>query len=180
MEKAHVGDETGLEFLPTSPNIRNLTAATLYPGIGSFEATNVSVGRGTTKPFEHFGAPWIDGRELAKRITLVNLPGVEVEKTKFTPRKDRYKGQVCEGVKIEITNRNEFRPIDLFVHTVGILRELYPGDFVMRWREIESVTGSGSLMKLLDTGHSVETILMLIHENALKFEDKARRYLLYK
>ncbi len=83
-------DETGLEFLPTSPNIRNLTAATLYPGIGSFEATNVSVGRGTTKPFEHFGAPWIDGRELANRITLVNLPGVEVKKTKFTPRKDRY------------------------------------------------------------------------------------------
>jgi uncharacterized protein YbbC (DUF1343 family) len=169
-----------LEFLPTSPNIRNLAAATLYPGIGSFEATNVSVGRGTKKPFEHFGAPWIDGQELAKRITLLNLAGVEVEKTKFTPTKDRYNGQVCGGVEITITNRNQFRPVDLFVHTVGILRELYPADFEMRWREIESVTGSGSLKRLLDTGHSVETILMLMHEKASKFKDKARRYLLYE
>lgn len=173
-------DETGLKFLPTSPNIRNLKAATLYPGIGSLEATNVSVGRGTKKPFEHFGAPWIDGKELAESLNFVNLPGLEVKKTKFTPKKDLYRGQVCEGVKFKITNRYEFRPVDLFVHTVDILRDLYPEDFKMRWREIEFVTGSGNLKKMLKTGNSAETILFLMQEKAAKFETDARRYLLYK
>jgi uncharacterized protein YbbC (DUF1343 family) len=94
-----------------SPNIRSLTEALLYSGIGLLEATNLSVGRGTDTPFEVVGAPWIEPRGLAEALTRRNLPGVRFEPAWFTPTADKYARVACAGVRISVTDRNAIRPV---------------------------------------------------------------------
>ncbi len=173
-------DDTGLSFVPPSPNIRNLDAAILYPGVGAFEATNVAVGRGTKQPFRYLGAPWIDGKALADRLNFWNLPGFDIKPVRFTPKDDIYKGEVCKGIKISVTNRDDARPLDLFVHVFTILTEQYPDHFKPRWDEVARVTGSNELKKLTEMGQSAETILVILHEKAAAFEKSRKPYLLYE
>ncbi len=173
-------DQTGHKFRPTSPNMRTLKAAALYPGVGCFEATNVAVGRGTGSPFELFGAPWINREELADRLSFIIIPGLEVEAVKFTPKSDLYKGQVCGGIKVTIRDSHEARPFDLFVQTFMLLRELYPKQFVPRWPEIARVTGSDKFKEMVDLGHSAEAMLEIIHRQAEKFQEDVKPYLLYE
>ncbi|HMY71238.1 MAG TPA: DUF1343 domain-containing protein, partial [Blastocatellia bacterium] len=101
-------DETGLVWVNPSPNMRSLTEATLYPGIGLIETTNVSVGRGTDTPFELVGAPWMDGRKLAEALNAANLPGVRFVPVRFTPKASVHKDAECSGVNIIITDRSRF------------------------------------------------------------------------
>ena len=173
-------DQTGLKFVPTSPNIRNLRAALLYPGVGCFEATNVSVGRGTKTPFEVFGAPWIDGKVLAERLNFLMPAGIEVEDTEFTPNDDRYKGQLCKGVRIKVTDRDAARPFDFFIQAFATLSDLYPDQFKPRWEEIARVTGSNTLKTMLDQRQSAEAILEIIHERADRFAQERKPYMMYK
>lgn len=98
-------DETGLKFIPPSPNIPNLMAALLYTGVGCFEATNVAVGRGTDSPFELFGAPWINPKALCTYLRGQNFEGVLFEPVEFIPEKDVYAGEKCFGVKMLVTSR---------------------------------------------------------------------------
>jgi uncharacterized protein YbbC (DUF1343 family) len=107
-------DEAGWTFIPPSPNIRTLTGALLYVGIGCFEATNVSVGRGTDMPFEIFGAPWMDGAAVCAYLRTQKFQGAVFEPVTFVPTEDLYKGETCHGVRIRITNRNTIRPYALF------------------------------------------------------------------
>lgn len=173
-------NQTGLKFRPTSPNIRNLRAALLYPGIGAFEATNVSVGRGTKMPFEIFGAPWITGTLLAERLNFLSLGGVEFKPIQFIPQTDLYKGMLCEGVKIVIKDRNLVRPVDIFIQAFCALRDVYPGQFKPRWEEIERVTGSKKVRQMLEQNQSAETILFFIHHRSAQFEQERLPYLLYQ
>ena len=99
-------DETGQTWINPSPNMRSLTEATLYPGIGLLETTNVSVGRGTDTPFEVVGAPWIDGQQLAEYLNDRQLKGVRFVPIRFKPNASVYKDQDCGGVNIIITNRD--------------------------------------------------------------------------
>ena len=172
--------DTGLKFRPTSPNIRNVTAAALYPGIGSFEATNVSVGRGTGSPFVIFGAPWIEEKILLEKLNFVNLPGFEFRAARFKPRDDIYKGEKCRGIRVIVKDRNAARPVDLFVQTFKILKDLYPQEFAVRWDEMARVTGSDHFQTMIERGESAETILVQIHDAAKDFEEKRKPYLLYK
>jgi uncharacterized protein YbbC (DUF1343 family) len=172
-------DDTGIRFTPTSPNIRNLRAAALYSGIGAFEATNVSVGRGTKEPFEVFGAPWINGKVLAEKLNFLGLEGVRFKPLNFTPEDDLYKGESCGGVKISIADRDKIRPVDVFIHSFVILADLYPEKFAARWDEIERVTGSGNLKKMIEMRQSAEAILVLVHEKAREFERARKPFLLY-
>ncbi|MCX7975154.1 MAG: DUF1343 domain-containing protein, partial [Candidatus Aminicenantes bacterium] len=102
-------DETGLPWVIPSPNMPTLDTATVYPGQVLFEGTNVSEGRGTTKPFELCGAPWIDGYELAKKMNSLNLPGVRFREAWFTPTFSKYRGELCGGVQIHVFNRDLFQ-----------------------------------------------------------------------
>src|SRR5262249_364484 len=99
-------DWTDLEWINPSPNLRSLTAATLYPGVGMVEGANVSVGRGTDTPFELLGAPWIKGRELAAYLNARNISGVRFVPVSFTPSDSIYKGQLCSGVNIVLLDRS--------------------------------------------------------------------------
>ncbi|MBI2119318.1 MAG: DUF1343 domain-containing protein [Elusimicrobia bacterium] len=172
-------EDTNLRFVPTSPNIRNFEAALLYSGIGAFEATNVSVGRGTKKPFKLLGAPWMDGVLMAERLNFFSLPGFKIKPAKFVPKYDLYKGEMCKGIEVSVEDKNKARPFDLFVQLAVILRDYYPDKFILRWEEIERVTGSKEFKTWLEMGHSAETILFLVHERAAQFQETVKPYLLY-
>jgi uncharacterized protein YbbC (DUF1343 family)/CubicO group peptidase (beta-lactamase class C family) len=120
-------DETGLTWIGPSPNMRNLYAATLYTGLASFESTNLSVGRGTDTPFEHVGAPWIDGVRLSEALNARAIPGVRFYPVQFTPTSSKFANEVCQGVFIVITDRNAVRPVRLGVEIASALHRLFPG-----------------------------------------------------
>jgi uncharacterized protein YbbC (DUF1343 family) len=122
-------DESGLSWINPSPNMRTLYAATLYPGIGAFEATNISVGRGTDTPFEQLGAPWIDGPRLAEALNGRAIPGVRFYPVRFTPASSVFANELCQGVFVVITNRDAVRPVRLGVEIAAALRRLAPGEF---------------------------------------------------
>jgi uncharacterized protein YbbC (DUF1343 family) len=120
-------DETGLGWVNPSPNMRTLYAETLYPGIGAFEQTNISVGRGTDTPFEQIGAPWIDASKLADALTARRIAGVRFSPVQFTPTTGPYSGEACHGVFITVVERDAVRPVRLGVEIAAALLKLFPG-----------------------------------------------------
>jgi uncharacterized protein YbbC (DUF1343 family)/CubicO group peptidase (beta-lactamase class C family) len=122
-------DQTNLTWINPSPNMRSLTEATLYPGIGLLETTNVSVGRGTDTPFEVLGAPWIRGDRLAEYLNQRAIPGVRFVSLRFTPKASVFKDVECGGINIIVTGRDRFRPITTGIEIALALRALYPADW---------------------------------------------------
>ena len=122
-------DETNLTWVNPSPNMRSLTEATLYPGVGLLETTNVSVGRGTDTPFEVVGAPWIQGDKLAEHLNQRGLPGVRFVPVRYTPKASVFKDEACGGVNIIITDRATFRPLLTGIEMALALRKLYPNEW---------------------------------------------------
>jgi uncharacterized protein YbbC (DUF1343 family)/CubicO group peptidase (beta-lactamase class C family) len=119
-------DATGQTWVNPSPNMRSLTEATLYPGVGLLETTNLSVGRGTDTPFELIGAPWLDGRTFATYLNGRGLAGVRFVPVRFTPRASVFKGEECGGVNLIVTDRALFRPVRVGLEMAVALRRLYP------------------------------------------------------
>jgi uncharacterized protein YbbC (DUF1343 family) len=124
-------DETGLTWINPSPNMRTMYAATLYPGIGAFESTNLSVGRGTDTPFEHIGAPWIDGQRLADALNERQLPGIRFYPVAFTPTASKFAKEECQGVFMVITDRDAVRPVRVGVEIASALIKLFPGQLTI-------------------------------------------------
>lgn len=122
-------DRTGLHWIAPSPNMRRLTQALLYPGIGLLEGTNLSVGRGTDTPFEILGAPWCDGRRLWQRLMAAELPGVTFVPVRFTPDASKFADQRCEGVQIAITDRATFEPVATGIAIACALRDSFAADW---------------------------------------------------
>jgi uncharacterized protein YbbC (DUF1343 family) len=122
-------DSTNLTWVNPSPNMRSLTAAALYPGIGLLETTNLSVGRGTDTPFEVVGAPWIDGQRLAQLLNTRELAGVRFVPVRFTPSASVFKNEECGGVNVIITDRTRFRPVQSGLEIAVALRKLYPTEW---------------------------------------------------
>jgi uncharacterized protein YbbC (DUF1343 family)/CubicO group peptidase (beta-lactamase class C family) len=118
-------DETGLPWINPSPNMRNLLQASVYPGIGAIESTNISVGRGTDAPFEQVGAPWIDGAALSEALNARRIPGVRFYPVRFTPSSSKYAGEECQGVFIIVSDRSALRPVRLGVEIASMLHKLY-------------------------------------------------------
>ena len=122
-------DESGMPWINPSPNMRNLLQATLYPGIGAFESTNISVGRGTDSPFEQIGAPWIDGVKLADALNARQIPGARFYPVRFTPTASKFSGEECSGIFIVITDRQQLRPVRVGAEIASALWKLFPGKF---------------------------------------------------
>jgi uncharacterized protein YbbC (DUF1343 family)/CubicO group peptidase (beta-lactamase class C family) len=122
-------DETNLTWINPSPNMRSLTEATLYPGIGLLETTNVSVGRGTDTPFEVVGAPWMKGDKLADYLNQRGIVGVRFVPVRFTPKASVFKDEECGGVNIIVTDRSVFRPVTAGIELAVALRTLFPNDW---------------------------------------------------
>jgi len=124
-------DDTGLTWVNPSPNMRNLVAASLYPGVGAIEMSNLSVGRGTDTPFQVVGAPWVDGPRLAAALNERAIPGLRVYPVSFTPRASAFAGEACEGVFIVVTAREQLRPVRLGLELAAALHRLHPADFAL-------------------------------------------------
>ncbi|MDP9469079.1 MAG: DUF1343 domain-containing protein [Chloroflexota bacterium] len=177
-------DETGLPFVLPSPNLPTLDALTLYPGTCLVEGTNVSEGRGTTRPFELVGAPWLDPFLLAEELDRRNLPGVAFRPTYFTPTFSKHANVSCGGVQIHILNRDATRPVQLGVHLLHVLRDLNRDAFT--WREgregryaIDLLLGSDHPRRALDGGGGVAEVTAGWDEEARAFEERRRPFLLY-
>ncbi|OGR72516.1 MAG: hypothetical protein A2179_06900 [Elusimicrobia bacterium GWC2_63_65] len=173
-------DQTGVVWTNPSPNIRNVDAETLYPGLGCFEATNVSVGRGTSNPFLWFGAPWMKAGKIAKKLNKAGLAGVKFSVKRLTPDKDVYEGKLCEGVAVEVTDRPAVRALDIFTHAAYWLNKYNGKDFVMKPEEIRKMTGTGDLYDLLRSGARPAAVIAAFEKNNAQFKKAAEKYLLYK
>jgi uncharacterized protein YbbC (DUF1343 family)/CubicO group peptidase (beta-lactamase class C family) len=122
-------DQTGLAWVSPSPNMRNMNEATLYPGVGAIEGTNISVGRGTDTPFEHVGAPWVNGVQLAAYLNARSIPGVRFYPERFTPSSSKYANTECQGVFIVVTDRDTLHSVRTGLEIAAALYKLYPSDY---------------------------------------------------
>lgn len=171
-------DQTNQTWINPSPNMRSLTEATLYPGIGLLETTNLSVGRGTDTPFEVIGAPWLDGRKLALRLNSRAIPGVRFIPVLFKPNASVFKDETCFGVNIVIVDRTSFDSVRTGFEIAAALRDLYP-DKWQRDRYLRLLANS-SIFQQIDDGSTAEAIQKILDESVEKFKTRRADYLLYK
>jgi uncharacterized protein YbbC (DUF1343 family) len=172
-------DQTGLPWVMPSPNIPTLDTATVYPGQVYLEGTNISEGRGTTKPFELFGAPYIDGFELSEILNRLDLPGVIFREAWFTPSFSKFQGQLCGGCQMHITDRNSFAP---FLTTLWIIRtvmDLYPDEFSFYPDYFDKIMGNSEIRQALQSGLSPKEIVSSLESGLKEFEKLRKPYLLY-
>ena len=172
-------DSTGLKWINPSPNMRSLNAATLYPGLCLLEyAKNFSVGRGTDAPFEQVGADFIGGRELAAALNLRSIPGVRAYATSFTPTESNFKGVKIEGVRFEITDREQLDSTRLGLEVAVAIQTLYPGklDFAGNKRLI----GSDDVIRRIQAAEDPRLILQSFQDAVDAFVKLREQYLLYQ
>jgi uncharacterized protein YbbC (DUF1343 family) len=144
-------DETGLPWVPPSPNMPTVTTAQCYPGSCLMEGTNLSVGRGTTTPFELIGAPWVT-HELARRLRALDLPGVAFREAYAVPQFDRYAGQPVCGVQLHVTDRRRFEPLRVALEILTVTGALWPGRLTFSASHFDRLAGSGLLREALAAG----------------------------
>lgn len=172
-------DETGLPWVIPSPNMPTLDTATVYPGQVYFEGTNVSEGRGTTRPFELFGAPWVDGYELARKLNGLGLAGVTFREAWFTPVFSKFAGQLCGGCQVHVADRKVFRSFATALHAVKTVRDMYPDKFAFHADYFDKIMGTDKVRLALEAGEGVETILGSLEPGLAAFAELRRPYLLY-
>ncbi|MDP7437176.1 MAG: DUF1343 domain-containing protein, partial [Candidatus Marinimicrobia bacterium] len=180
-------DETGLPWVPPSPNIPNLETAIVYPGTVLIEATNVSEGRGTNHPFRWIGAPWIDSNELSESMNIKGLPGVTFSPIEFTPHSipgaapnPKNNTQTCHGVEIILTNRNIFSPVIVGIQLLQTISLLYPQKLEIKEAGLNRLFGSDRLSKSLGNSDAVNQLVVEINKESGQFRKSAKKYYLYK
>jgi uncharacterized protein YbbC (DUF1343 family) len=188
-ERAHWFDDTGLPFVLPSPNLPTLESCVVYPGMVLVEGTNLSEGRGTTRPFELFGAPYLDPNELAESLNSFDLPGVVFRPCSFEPTFQKHAGQMCGGAQIHVVNRPEYRPVAAAVAILYSARQLAPFDF--EWlpppyeyeyekMPIDILWGSDTLRDSIDSGLHPDEMLEVMSFGLDGFDALGERYLLYE
>ena len=180
--------ETGLPWAMPSPNMPLWETALVYPGMCLLEATNLSEGRGTTRPFEIFGASWIDGWQLCNRLNRLPLKGVYFRPIQFLPTFHKFSGEICEGAFIHVTDRDQFEPV---LTTIALLQEIvrqYPGKF--EWKQppyeyeyqklpFDILAGNTWLREAIIGLNPLDKIREQFREEVRQFEPTRREYLLY-
>jgi uncharacterized protein YbbC (DUF1343 family)/CubicO group peptidase (beta-lactamase class C family) len=170
-------DATGLTWVNPSPNMRSLTEAVLYPGMGIWETTNVSVGRGTDTPFEVLGAPWIDGQELSAALNSAGLAGVRFIPIEFTPDDSKFKGLKCGGVNVTITDRDRIDSFAIGLEIATVLRRLYPLD----WQAVRAdrLLINAEVFNAILDGKGRAEIHKLYEEGLKEFHERRKKFLIY-
>ena len=171
-------DDTGLTWINPSPNMRNLNQATLYPGIGAIEYSNVSVGRGTDQPFEQIGAPWIDGPRLAAALNARRLAGIRFYPIAFTPKASKYANEECQGVFMVITNRSALQPTRLGLEIVAALSQLFGDKYDLQntWR----LVGSQEILTRVRQGADPAAVAAEWAADEARWRRLRAKYLLYR
>jgi uncharacterized protein YbbC (DUF1343 family) len=180
--------DTGLPFIMPSPNLPTIDSCIVYPGMVLFEGTNLSEGRGTTRPFEIFGAPWLDNIKLIEKLKSAQLPGVVFRPLSFEPTFQKYKGQLCFGAQIHVSDPFAFAAVRTAVEILTAVKELNPDDFMWRtppyeYEEklfpIDILWGSDSLRTAVDQGRHTPEILAGTEKELRDFSANVTPYLLY-
>lgn len=170
-------DETGLEWVNPSPNMRSLTAALLYPGIGLLETTNVSVGRGTDSPFEVVGAPWLDGTRLAAVLSARKIRGVTFTPIHFTPASSTFAGERCGGVRLNVTDRDALAPVALGIEIAVALRDLHAADWKIE--KFLDLLANRDTFERLKRGETADSIVASWRNGLEEFRRRRAKYRLY-
>lgn len=170
-------DETGVPWVNPSPNIRNINQAILYPGLGLFERLNIANKRGLPSPFEMIGAPWINPGEFVENLNKYNIPGVNFTPIKFYPENHKYKGQLCGGIYITITDRKKIRPVNLGFIIILSLYNLYPEEFDID--KLWHITRSKKIISLIKNNSNIDILNNSWKESLAVFQEKRLKYLLY-
>ncbi|ALC92876.1 hypothetical protein AM500_17745 [Bacillus sp. FJAT-18017] len=178
-------DETGLFWIPPTPNTTGIDMATLYPGTCLVEGTNLSEGRGTTRPFEYVGAPYIDGYKLARAFNDKQLPGVLARPVSFIPTYQKHKEEACEGVQLHVVDRRELHSLKTGLALLEIIAELFPNDFAyVQYGEnqrymFDLLAGTDRLRNIILNGQ-VKDFLEQCEQQSEAFKKQRNPYLLYK
>jgi uncharacterized protein YbbC (DUF1343 family) len=170
-------DQTGLKWIPPSPNLRTVNEVFLYPGVEILQPTGVSVGRGTDTPFEQIGAPWIQSDALMRSLEPRQVPGIRFIATSFTPSEGLYSGNLCAGVKIEITDRNTFDPVRMGLEIADALHRQYPERF--RIIRLADLLGSEAAVEALIHYQPPADIIKSWDNDLKTFRALRVKYLIY-
>ncbi|MEW6302372.1 MAG: exo-beta-N-acetylmuramidase NamZ domain-containing protein [Verrucomicrobiota bacterium] len=170
-------DETSLPWINPSPNMRSLTQATLYPGVGLLETTALSVGRGTDTPFEVLGAPYIDEVKLAEELNRAGLPGVTFAPIKYTPVASVYKDKECHGVRVTLTDRERLQSVDIGIVIALTMQRLYPQDWDLA--KFDRLLGHQATIEAIRAGKSLAEIRAMWAADVEKFKERRAKFLLY-
>jgi uncharacterized protein YbbC (DUF1343 family) len=183
-------DRTVLPWVPPSPNMPTLETAAIYPGLCLIEATTLSEGRGTTRPFHLVGAPWADAEGVAARLRRLDLPGIAFRPTRFRPQFQKWAGQVCGGIELHVTDREALQPLRLGLEIVHAFRAHHPGDFAWRPDPYEFVadvpaldllTGSPAARLAIENGDSLADLCATWdHWRTTEFEPMLDGVLIYR
>lgn len=178
-------DETGLPWVLPSPNLPTLESTALYPGTCLIEGTNLSEGRGITRPFEIIGAPWLDPFEFAAEMGRRAIPGALFRPTWFAPTFSKHQGVTCGGIQIHVTDRGRVHPVALGVQLLDVVRNLGPEEFA--WRQGENgryfadlLFGSDRPRQIMDAGGRPDDVMNGWEQQQREFEERRAPYLLYR
>lgn len=181
-------DETDIPWVMPSPNIPTLDSATVFPGTVHVEGTQMSEGRGTTRPFELVGAPYVDAAELARSLEALNLPGVRFRPTNFQPTFQKHAGVTCGGVQIHVQDREEFKPVLTGVAIIKACYDSYGDGF--RWKEppyeyvfdknpFDVISGTDRMRKAFESGDSLQEIKESWQDSLGQFLVEREKFLIY-
>ena len=176
-DRGKMFDHTGRVWINPSPNMRSLTQALLYPGMGLLETTNLSVGRGTDTPFEVIGAPWIEAIDFARDLNDRGLPGVRFVPLQFTPDASKFAEQSCGGVNVIITDRSTFHPIRTGLSIAVALRHHYPEQW--ETRSLNRLLASAKTRDGILAEKRVEELREAYQQELDDFQSRRKRYLIY-
>ena len=170
-------DQTAQPWMPPSPNMRSITEAILYPGVGMLEYCQLSVGRNTGTPFEMVGAPYIHDIKLADELNKQNLPGVRFVPIRFTPPKYIFENQSCAGVNIILTDREKCNVIDIGISIAKILNRWYPEQFELK--KMKKLIGNQATLDAIEADKPLAEIKALWADDLKAFSERRNAYLLY-
>jgi uncharacterized protein YbbC (DUF1343 family) len=176
-------DETGLPWVRPSPNLPDLTSATIYPALVAFEGSNLSVGRGTTAAFQRFGAPWLDAREAARRLEAMHLPGTRFVVDSFTPRTagdNKYNDRRIAGVRIELTDRNRFEAGMVCAAILSVVHAVNPDSLRITNLTFDLRFGNAAIRAAIMRGEDPSPLMAKEETAAEAFANRARRYWMYQ
>jgi uncharacterized protein YbbC (DUF1343 family) len=169
--------ETGLPWVNPSPNLRSPTAAILYPALGMLERCNLSVGRGTGEPFEVFGAPWMDGAELARTLNAWGLAGLSFEPVRFTPAEREFRGQDCSGCRVLLLDREAYQPVATGLRIAAAIEQLWPNK--LNIQAVSGLLGDRQAVERLAEGVAVEEVMKRWQAPLADYLARRQAYLLY-
>ncbi|MCY8280948.1 DUF1343 domain-containing protein, partial [Bacillus inaquosorum] len=173
-------DDTRLPFVLPSPNMPTVESTFVYPATGLIEGTNISEGRGTTKPFELIGAPFIKSTELEEALNSLNLPGVTFRAASFTPTFSKHQGTLCHGVQLYVTDREKFEAVKTGLSLIKTIHDLYPEDFeFLSTGSFDKLAGNGWIRTKIKNGASIEDIIDSYEKPLQQFSKTRKKYLIY-